>query len=367
VTGRHFGVCVFVGTDLALGPQIEFLREALHRGAGLVMTSLHLPEMEMDRAVVECAAVAAETRGAGAFFFADISELTLRRAGATPSDLRPLADLGLDGVRPDYGFEPDQLVAMGRADRVRLVLNATDTRDETLLILKGKGVALDGGWAVHNYFPRPETGISMARLAAAGRLRRLGLGVAGFVASASTRRGPIHEGLPTVEDLRDAPCADAAGVLFASHAVDAVLLGDPSLDSSELAALADAAANAVVRIRARVAAASENPTQVAQAERQVMEHRHTVWGLSDALVRTGNPALGPAAGAIAPRPGAPRPAYSVTVDNDRYLRFSGTLHIVRRDLPADERVNVVGAVDPRDRRLVDLLEPGDRLQFVWTS
>jgi hypothetical protein len=241
-----------------------------------------------------------------------------------------------------------------------LALNATDTPDALLADLAARGCPLAGTWAIHNYYPRPETGISVSRVQAAGAgLRRHAIRVAAFAASAHRRRGPVFAGLPTIEDLRDAPCAHAAEVLFAAHAVDAVVLGDPSLDDGELAALRHVVLRDWVEIGAEVAGAPAAP------ERGIMENVHTCWGISDYVVRTGNPAVASAHPAITPRGTESRPAYTVTIDNERYARFAGTLHIVRRDLGPDERVNVVGRVPVPDRVLVDLLEAGDRFRLVW--
>lgn len=359
---RQFGICVFVGTELPIAGQLEFLREALHRGCRLVMTSLHLPEMDLDRVRGECVAVAAETRAAGAFFFADISGRTLAHFSSTPRDLRRLARLGLDGVRPDYGFEADELAWIALGGQLALVMNATDVRQATLETLAARSCPLAGAWAIHNYFPRPETGISLKRLIATARdLRPYGVRIGAFVASRHVRRGPVCEGLPTIEDFRLAPCGDAAQVLFASHAVDAVMLGDPSLDAAELADLQAATGRDVVQIRARRTGVPS------EAERQVMEAIHTCWGLSDALVRTGNPALASAAGPVAPRDVVARPAYGITIDNEQYPRFAGTLHVTRQDLPADARVNLVGVIEPADQPLVELLEPEDQFRFAWMA
>jgi hypothetical protein len=94
---------------------------------------------------------------------------------------------------------------------------------------------------------------------------------------------------------------------------------------------------------------------------------HTCWGTSDDLIRTGNPAVRQDAAAIASRETVARPACSVTIDNEHYPRFAGTLHLVRRDLAADPRVNVVGDVAAQDRIMLDLLQAGDRFRLVWES
>ena len=60
----------------------------------------------------------------------------------------------------------------------------------------------------------------------------------------------------------------------------------------------------------------------------------------------------------------PRPAYSVTIDNERYQRYAGELQITCRDLPVDERVNLVGSVIPAERFLVGFIGPGSQFSLV---
>jgi len=343
-----------------LAEALPYLEAALCRGATLVMTSLHLPEMDLRRAADECRQIAERTRGAHAMFVADVSPRTLETLGATPADLSALVSMGLDGVRPDYGFPAGALAAMARGRQLALVTNATDVEEKVLAALIDHGCALAGTWAFHNYYPRPETGIDLTTVIQRGVvLQRYGLRVAAFAASQGTRRGPVFGGLPSVEDLREIPCDAAAELLFATHAVDAVLLGDPSLDVGELDRLASVAAREVVHIRA------ERDGTANRQEQQVMEAVHRCWSVAPYLVRTGNPAARLPASGIPRRNSLDRPAYSITIDNDQYPRFAGTLHITRRALPADSRVNRVGRVRPADRVLVDLLRPGDQFRFVW--
>jgi len=343
-----------------LAEALPYLEDALRRGATLVMTSLHLPEMDLRRAADECRQIAERTRVANAMFVADVSPRALETLGATPADLSALVSMGLDGVRPDYGFSAADLAAIALGRQLALVLNATDIEEGVLAALIDRGCALAGTWAFHNYYPRPETGIDLTTVIQRGAaLQGHGLRIAAFAASQGRRRGPVFGGLPSVEDLREIPCEDAAELLFATHAVDAVLLGDPSLDIGELDRLASVAEREVVHIRA------ERDGTASRREQDVMEAVHRCWSVAPYLVRTGNPAARPPAPGIPRRNTLDRPAYSITIDNNQYPRFAGTLHITRRALPADGRVNRVGRVRSADRVLVDLLRPGDRFRLVW--
>ena len=55
---------------------------------------------------------------------------------------------------------------------------------------------------------------------------------------------------------------------------------------------------------------------------------------------------------------------SITLDNDGYGRYSGEVQLVRSDLPADSRVNVVGQVEMPWILLADCVRNGGK--FVLT-
>lgn len=52
------------------------------------------------------------------------------------------------------------------------------------------------------------------------------------------------------------------------------------------------------------------------------------------------------------------------MDNRLYGRYSGEIQLVRQDLPADGRVNVIGRVAPRYQLLMDCIQRGSRFCMV---
>jgi hypothetical protein len=65
-----------------------------------------------------------------------------------------------------------------------------------------------------------------------------------------------------------------------------------------------------------------------------------------------------------PRNTVERPAGTITMDNTLYTRYAGELQVTRIDLPADERVNVLGRVIPEDRELLRFICPGIGFRFI---
>lgn len=53
----------------------------------------------------------------------------------------------------------------------------------------------------------------------------------------------------------------------------------------------------------------------------------------------------------------------ITMDNDLYGRYRGEVQIALRNLPADERVNVIGQVIEEDLELLSHIQPGQQLEW----
>ncbi len=68
--------------------------------------------------------------------------------------------------------------------------------------------------------------------------------------------------------------------------------------------------------------------------------------------------------AIAPENCGARPKGSITIDNEKYLRYSGEIQVIKEDLPACEKVNVIGEVETEYLGLVELLTRGRKFEFV---
>ena len=54
----------------------------------------------------------------------------------------------------------------------------------------------------------------------------------------------------------------------------------------------------------------------------------------------------------------------VTMDNIGYGRYSGEIQLVRADLPADEKVNVIGEVPAEYDLLLDCIKRGKTFRMV---
>jgi hypothetical protein len=172
------------------------VEQAVRRGDELVFTSLHLPED--DRLAEHGALLRDLHRTHGTTFCGDISPLTLERLGGGDEALARLRDWGIAVLRIDFGFDPEQIRRIAERTGARIAVNASTVTAAELDALDGLPLV---GW--HNYYPRPETGLSTATYRAQDDLcRERGLPLYAFVPGETSFRAPLGLGLPMLEEQR---------------------------------------------------------------------------------------------------------------------------------------------------------------------
>ena len=165
-------------------------------GTGLVFTSLHLPE---DDRLAEHGELLRRLHAEhGLTFCGDVSPLTLERLGGGEDALDRLRDWGVTVLRIDFGFDTDQVRRIAARTGARIAVNASTAQAAELDALAGLPLT---GW--HNYYPRPETGLSTATYRAQDALfTARGLPLSVYVPGEVTSRAPLGLGLPTLEEQR---------------------------------------------------------------------------------------------------------------------------------------------------------------------
>lgn len=218
------GISLYPGLGRPLEENLRRLEEAAELGITRLFLSFHIPETDP------------------AAFDREVEPL-LRRARSlgleTVGDLvpgRPVPE-DLTFLRLDDGYTPEAMAALQKKypDRT-LVLNASALTEDQLEALGRQGVDLGRVAALHNFYPHPHTGLSEEYLHRQNRLfHRYGIPVGAFAASQSGKRGPLGEGLPTLEQDRHRSVSLAARQL-AALGTDGIYIGDDGPDRQELEA-----------------------------------------------------------------------------------------------------------------------------------
>ncbi len=282
---------------------------------------------------------------------ADVSVKTLQQFGC--ENLTELAkDLKLWGLRIDYGFSPAEIEEM--ATQMPIVLNASTTSaaDARRIAETGQEV-----FALHNFYPRPETGLDEEYLMeTTNRLREAGLSVQCFIPGDTRLRGPLHEGLPTLEAHRHVLPSAAFVDLALRFGMEDIFLADPGLSEKEQQRIAHFCQTQVICVPARL----EEGWRHLYGKVFTCRIDSPRW-----LIRFQESRTYSCQGeSVEPQNCTERRRGVITVDNRNYGRYSGELMLMREDLPADGRVNVIGQVPENALLLVDRIGRGAKFMLV---
>ena len=343
----NLGYSLYLSTFAAQCPALRGLADS---GAP-VFLSLHISE-EFDasfcaRAEEACHALA----DMGYRIIADVSVKTVAQFGCT--DLTELAEkLRLWALRIDYGFSVSEIQAM--AEKMPIVLNASTTTVEDARAIAAKGGCV---MAMHNFYPRPETGLDEDYLRETTEsLRQAGLKVLAFIPGDARKRGPVFEGLPTLEAHRHILPSAAFADLALNYGLEAIFVGDPGISRKEIDRIDRFCREGILSI----------PCEIQEDWQYLYDQVFTCRIDSPKrLVRFQESRIYSCQGPTTePANCVPRTRGSLTIDNLRYGRYSGEIMLIRSDLPADDRVNVIGHVPENALLLLDLIGRGRKFTLV---
>ncbi|MFA1710388.1 MupG family TIM beta-alpha barrel fold protein [Peribacillus frigoritolerans] len=315
---------------------------AANLGVKRAFTSLHIPEEKGDlvKRMIRLLKLAEDY---GMEIHADVSLNTLDHLGI--GKFTELWPLGIKGIRLDDGFDKKTVISLSKV--FSLSLNASTVNEDELLAVLGGGVEPESLIAWHNFYPRPETGLEEEFFHEQNRMfKKYGIPIFAFIPGAGSKRGPLHEGLPTLEKHR-LMNPYAAGIELIQH-VEGVYVGDQGTEDNLLENLiAYKNLNILtIRIESRILHSGLYKLRPDVSQ--------DVFRLQNTRV-TSN---------VEPSNTVARSLGSITMDNDAYGRYRGEVQICKRDLGTNHRVNVIGRVIEEDIPLLSLLKPGQTIKLL---
>lgn len=313
-----------------------------------LFTSLHIPEAD------DLNAYAAYLRDLherdGLTFCADISPVTLDKLGIELDDVGVLREWGVRWVRIDFGFTTDQIARIAQVGGFTIALNASTVGDTELDALAGLELV---GW--HNYYPRPETGLTHDFVAAQNaRFAARGLEVFTFIPGELTFRAPLHLGLPMLEEQRHRNAwvnyLQIAQEFPGTHIVFAE--GVPAAEHLAWIEHYEATGEITVPL-----------TSLSPASEFLLEGAWRVrveqTGISERLEGTRGRTT-PASWINADV----RERGSIQMDLPSYGRYAGETHVMLRDAPLDPRQARIADIAAPYRGVVDRLRLSRDVRFV---
>lgn len=347
------GISIYFGSGAAVNERV--IEGAARAGVDYAFTSMHIPEEDGGNLARDARHLLGLLRGAGIGAIVDVGPETCAKLGC--ESLEELSDLGVTHLRLDYGFTPAETASLART--FRIVCNASTVSRGDIAAWRAAGADLARFTACHNYYPKPGTGLDLDGVRRANDLLAAqGLEVLGFVPGDGRLRGPLHEGLPTIEAHRGRVHELERNMLELGIAggCDGVLVGDVDLSPAGWDALGRVAAG-YVDVRCRLEEGCRHLLGQVHHDRPDSSSLLFRSQESRTTLRPQGP-VDPDRGA-----GRPRRRGAISMANTRYLRYEGELEIARVDLDGDERQNVVGQVVSDDLDLLDLVRRGFGLRL----
>ncbi|KMN44427.1 DUF871 domain-containing protein [Bacillus sp. LK2] len=347
------GVSIYLSKE-RVEKQEEWLEIAQKNGFSSIFTSLHIPEDDPNTYKELIQILGKQALKYEMELMVDVSPKSLHHLGITYENVEELVGWGITGLRMDYGIAPKEIACVSH--KMKVALNASTITESFWKELMAENIRVDRVEAWHNFYPRPETGLAKSFLQKQNKyLHECGIKTMAFIPGDSEKRGPLYEGLPTLEKHRYMRPLEAYLELVQECDVDKVLIGDISGSLESVQEIASASGGIIpVRYQSFM-----NDSDALQLIERVHTNR---LDLARDVIRSvesreeSNVVLQPVNTIL-------RKRGSITIDNELYGRYAGEMQIVINDLPADKKVNVVGMVIEEDVSLLSYIGAGKKFQL----
>lgn len=346
---NKFGLSIYIST-------FDKQKDMLERFSGsgyYVFTSFHMQEEfnNMDDYCIRARELCKWLKTRSFKIIGDVSTKTLEffKYG---SIIEFAKDFELDILRLDYGFSEEEILSISKEFPISF---NPSTEDEIL----AKRI-LDSGvevFALHNFYPRPETGLDKEVFKVINqKLKDIGIKTLAFIVGDELKRGPIFEGLPTLEDHRNIPPYVAFLDLLKNYDVDGIFVGDVKISETQSELIVDYMEDGIVNI----------PVEFSPNYEYLYNQVFTIRADSPyAMMRLQESREYSCDGEkTVPFNCLSREIGSITMDNIGYKRYSGEIQILRRLLPQDNRVNVIGKVVDDYLGIMNCIKNKEKIRFI---
>lgn len=343
------GISLYFATGIRENERI--IKKAAACGVKYAFTSLHVPEETGADFRGDIRLMLKNCRESGMNLIVDVGPETLELLGV--EQIEELQHIGITHIRLDYGFSAADTVRL--AKRFHVVFNASTITESDIGAWRGAGADFSRFTACHNFYPKPLTGLFLQRIREINqRLRFLGFTILGFVPGNKELRGPLREGLPTAESHRNRKEEVLLNMLelYYDGLCDVVLVGDVDVTEKAWQDIASLSRD-YVELKADILPEFD-------FVRDTIHHDRPDSG--ELVIRSQESRQ--CKQHISPLGTGKRPAGSISLSNEKYLRYMGELEIARVDLPAEERVTVIGQVDPAYVKYLPFIRQGLGVKLV---
>ncbi|MDD7746846.1 MAG: MupG family TIM beta-alpha barrel fold protein [Lactobacillus johnsonii] len=239
-------------------------------------------------------------------------------------------------------------------------INASTFNEEELKELLLLNVKRENVQAWFNFYPSPDTGISQQFLEQQVRMfKKYGFTTQAFFSGDENLRGPLYEGLPTLEKQRY--YSPLASILeLQNMGVDLVYVGDGGISEDSLRQIDTYKNKKQILLHTKKC---ENGDK--DLYDYVLGKHNQRPDPAEYVVRCEDSRLHPVP-VIKKNNTGKRYIGDITINNDKYQRYMGEIQILKVNLPASEKVNIVGKIIEKDIPLINLIKPSQEFILLRT-
>ncbi|MGL4848661.1 MAG: MupG family TIM beta-alpha barrel fold protein [Clostridium sp.] len=262
-----------------------------------------------------------------------------------------LKDKGFKAIRVDGGFEKVQEIKE-LVEKFLVYLNASDVKPEFLNELRESGCDMERICVMHNFYPRYYTGLNKEHMISINKgFKKQGVKIAAFVQGDLKLRGPVFEGLPTLEKHRGVN-PYVAGVELLNSYVDHVYIGDNKGTLESLKKLKCYMEEKILTVKVHLNDEYKNLEKLESPIRgDILDHIIRLrYGRGDIKE---NKVLNP----------VKRYKGAITMDNTLSGRYEGEINICKENLQSDGKINIIGHINPEYLDVLDYVKRDSIIRF----
>lgn len=335
-----------LGISLYLSSGVETNQEIINKAEKAHMkyafTSLHIPEESIADYRLETVKLMELCRDAGLSLIVDVGPRTIEKLGL--SSLHDLKKYNISHIRIDYGFTIDEIIRLTHDFNV--VLNASTLSEKEIKYMLENQVDTSKISACHNFYPKPLTALPIENVKAANDiLHKYNIASIGFVCGDLKLRGPLYEGLPTIEEHRHMDVLRQILELRQLANCDMIIIGDIDISMESWKKIGELQDN---YITLKASMHNEYNFVCDRIHHDRVDYsKYVIRSVESREYK--NPAI------LKP---SERRLGSISMSNSLYMRYEGELEIARRDLEIETKVNIIGQVKEEYLQYLPLINSG---------
>lgn len=344
------GFSMYLGTPLTQKDR-QYLLKMKKAGFKKIFTSLQLSEEDPKTILQQVKILANWAKQEKLDIIADVSEIGLKRLKININNLEQMKDLNLAGFRIDDGIPMDVVAKLSQ--HFLIALNASTVSEKEIDSLRKHKADFEKIEAWHNYYPRPETGLDFNWVKERNIwLNSQGLTTMGFISGDNILRGPVYAGLPTLEQDRSVSPLAAYLDLKAAFCDD-VFIGDDDLSDYSCQAINTYLQSNCLTLRLE----KENYLLTDHTWHNRPDVARDVVRLKEARFLN----------LFDPKPtnnNLRRHLGDITLDNELYGRYQQEIQIVKKDLPANPKINTINRIVEQDQAILPFIGANQAIKFI---